>query len=448
MTDSEKSFWKKIPFVKTPPAFDLFWTLILVPLWWILGIRFAVFHVLAILMAAKTIQRKKQRREKCSFPSEGWWLLAFAGIYFLSLLINLSGTPSSRVLASLNNFSFWILGWVIIWIIANNITQKNVTCWLKAARILGLFTAVFVLISMMYGLFIERSFKITSLLGVVLPDSLFQTISEKAPLLKHSLVPRIIAPTLIFKKWVPRPVGFNVYGTALGATLFILIALTWAGYKQSGQKKGKAVVLFLQGAALVLSFSRIAVLGFILAAVLIFLVIHLRKRTVHICFACFCLALIVFVAVISPQKVYKTVSDFRKGSTSFRIQLYGMTLEKALKKPILGYGYKPRPEDLPVPVGSHSMYVGILYKTGFAGSAVFLFFWAVVIRRWWLDRTLYGRDKHPGPLWSATGTALIGGLFWMLTEDLDAPPLTAFLFFLVVGIILSRHVLKEVSKEK
>lgn len=448
MTKKKQRFLeeKRIPFINTPPASDLAWTLILVPLWWVLGLRFIVFHMLAVVIAAKTFFRKRALNQKMVFPAESGWLLGYAGVYLLSLAVNGENIPFSRMLASLNNLSYWILGWVIIWIVANNISREGVLSWLRSARVLGLASGLFVIAAMACGLFVNRDLKIQSILGAVLPDNLIQIISEKAPLLHHSLSPHIVAPTLIFRNWVPRPVGFNVYGTALAVSMLILMVLTWAGYKMTGKKRGKGIVLSLEAAALILSFSRIAVLSFILAGAAVFLLVHHKKRAVRMGMVLFCLLLMVFIIVYSPQKIWKTASEFRRGSTIFRMRLYKLTFEEALKKPVLGHGHKPRPEDLPVPVGSHSMYMGVLYKTGFAGLAVFLLFWAAVFRRWRLRRRSED-GEYSGPLWAASGTAFIGGLVWMLTEDLDAPPVAAVLFFLVVGLILAGRYERGDSKK-
>jgi len=42
---------------------------------------------------------------------------------------------------------------------------------------------------------------------------------------------------------------------------------------------------------------------------------------------------------------------------------------------------------------------------------------------------------------------LFSGIFWMLTEDLDAPPIAAFLFFIMVGLALSLEKLKTSPEE-
>jgi len=96
-----------------------------------------------------------------------------------------------------------------------------------------------------------------------------------------------------------------------------------------------------------------------------------------------------------------------------------------------------------VPIGSHSTYIGVIYKTGFLGLLVFLAFWGLVLKKWWSGRKSVAKDDFLISVWTFTGIGLISGLIWMLTEDLDAPPIAAFLYFIVVGLALSIDKLKS-----
>jgi len=172
-------------------------------------------------------------------------------------------------------------------------------------------------------------------------------------------------------------------------------------------------------------------------------VTNIKRRTFFIIFQFILIILIVFIILISPINIINKIVEFRKGSSEFRVKLYKTTLSQAIQHPILGYGFKPRPEEFPVPIGSHSMYFGVIYKTGFLGLFVFIAFWLSVLKKWWRQKNILKGDKIVWPLWYYSGVALIGGLLWMFTEDLDAPPIVAFLYFLIVGFIISLDKLKK-----
>jgi O-antigen ligase len=196
-----------------------------------------------------------------------------------------------------------------------------------------------------------------------------------------------------------------------------------------------------------MSFSRTAIFGIVFASVIVFVLLNLRKSFFMKVVPVVLIILIVVLILVPPKKIYDTLYDFRKGSSIWRARLYSLTLNQAVKKPILGHGFKPRTEDFPVPIGSHSTYIGVVYKTGFLGFMVFCLFWGLVLRKWWVQKRAVNEKPAFYNLWIYTGIGLLSGILWMLTEDLDAPPIAAFLFFIVVGLALSLDKLKT-SPEK
>jgi O-antigen ligase len=99
-------------------------------------------------------------------------------------------------------------------------------------------------------------------------------------------------------------------------------------------------------------------------------------------------------------------------------------------------GAKPRENFLSIPVGSHSTYISVLYRVGIMGLLAFIAFQISCIFAWLRIRiNLIGRDQHR--LWSILGVALIAMSIWMIGEDIDAPQLVAFLYFILVGIIFA-----------
>jgi O-antigen ligase len=148
-------------------------------------------------------------------------------------------------------------------------------------------------------------------------------------------------------------------------------------------------------------------------------------------------ALLAVLVFVSPQKIIRVASQFRKGSTISRGVLYRITLAEAVKKPVLGHGFKPRVEDSPLPVGSHSTYIGVLYKTGFLGLLILGAFWLAVLRTWWRQRPRWPANETLRHLWTFGGVALLAGLIWMFAEDLDAQPIASYLYFILIGLIIS-----------
>ena len=55
------------------------------------------------------------------------------------------------------------------------------------------------------------------------------------------------------------------------------------------------------------------------------------------------------------------------------------------------------------------------------------------------NRTLY-------LLWQCCGIFLISSIIWMMTEDLDAPQIVAFYFFINCGLIIKLKDINEITK--
>jgi O-antigen ligase len=90
--------------------------------------------------------------------------------------------------------------------------------------------------------------------------------------------------------------------------------------------------------------------------------------------------LLVFMSAYSTSNIFSLVSKlyedvlFARGPGSFtdRSAVYVYTLQGALERPLLGWGTERDIPNFPYPAGSHSHYLGILYKQGFIGFLVFL----------------------------------------------------------------------------
>lgn len=443
-----------IPFITTSVAEDLCLAILLIPLWWILGIKFFIFHFIALFVLIKLLVEKKRQSEKIRFSTEISILLAFVSLYFFSLLINFKNIPIWRLFASLNNLSLWVMGLLIIFIMYNSITKKDVPPLLRTFRNFGIISSIFAISTLILSIILHKFLRVKTLLFMLLPEQYTEAIRNNALILKSSLHPSIIVPTGFFKiKRIPRPEGFNVYATALAGTMLLLIAMTLAYYKIKNKKRktGFVVVLILEFLTLFISMSRNPILGIFLALFIVYVITNIRESLSLKILSLALIIIIAFLIFFPHNKVTNTFIGIRKISTLWRFDLYKTTFLEATKKPFFGYGFKPRRmEDSPVPlpVASHSMYFGILYKTGFLGLIAFFLFWISVLRRWAVQMNPLREDRVLKYVWFYSGVALIGGLLWMVTEDLDAPPIVAFLYFIIIGLIVSLNRLKKSPAEK
>jgi len=235
---------------------------------------------------------------------------------------------------------------------------------------------------------------------------------------------------------LPRSRVFFAYPVALGMAMTITIPMTFYYFREGGGKKLAFFSLIVQSAALVLSSSRIAVISLLLSSLFVYLVSRLRRFTSLL--TILLVLVIVLLAIpgsLNLRNISHGILDFRKGSVIDRVKLYRYTIERILEKPAWGWGFKPREKGFFGPIGSNSTYLGVLYRTGFPGFVLLLWLWATIYWIWWRARKRVETESM-GRLWSCLGTIFIAGILWQVADDLDAPPIVAFLYFAVVGMIL------------
>lgn len=122
------------------------------------------------------------------------------------------------------------------------------------------------------------------------------------------------------------------------------------------------------------------------------------------------------------------LNDQRAGSSGSRVEIYQETwgLIEAVPIPMFGYGIKPQDEGLVASIGTHSTYLGLLFRAGIVGLAAFAVLVMLILRR-------SSRLDSPH-LRIALLLFVIG---WLALEDLDGGHL---LPLVLVALINRLHV--------
>lgn len=405
-----------------------------IPLFWFLGINFVIFHLIVLLMLLSLLARKNVR-EKLLIPVVTFPLVMFILTYIFSIIINLGEIPFVRLLATLYNLSFWVEGFILIIVIYNTfIKEKDVKQIAKSFMFLGTICGILSIVGILFWLSGHRSVVVAPPVYRFLPSGLLNS----APLIRLSLICELVGSNWTGFGILPRGSLFFVYPTALGMVMVITIPMTIYYFRAKSKLSKAFMPVAFQITALLFSLSRIAVIGLLFSLILVYFILHIRKfsflLTIHLGILLI-ISVLVFIPTL-PKRSLNAVGAFRKGSTTTRLSLYKDTIERALKRPVLGYGFKPREAGMAIPIASHSAFVGSFYKTGIIGFMFLLMFWVMVYRTWQKQLRKI-KDKSLRCLWCCLGVAFITGIIWQFTEDLDAPPIVAFLYFLVVAFIVS-----------
>jgi len=109
------------------------YAILLLPLWWFLGLTSIIFHVIVLFIFFILLVKKK-----IVVPKQTTFLFLFICVYILSVIINYGEIPFDRLLATLYNLSYWILRLLLIIVIYNSsIDFRQILKLSKAFVILG-----------------------------------------------------------------------------------------------------------------------------------------------------------------------------------------------------------------------------------------------------------------------------------------------------------------------
>lgn len=406
-----------------------------IPLWWILGVKLVIFHLVVFLAFSKIVLTFRGR---VRLTKSHIYLAFFIMIYILSLIINPTHAEFSRVVGSAYNLSFWVMGLAIMIIVQNtSFNYDQMFDLSRTLRKLGLSIGLVSLFSIGYWFVFMKELKFNSLLASLaeLPTSFFQ--------LQSSVTLNFVRSDWFFNRPVPRLIGFFSYPTELSIVITIVILFTFLYYKivkTQVSKVRKLGELILMSLALIFSTSRIVFVGMAFSLIFVHFLSYSKTSTNRFAkqmfFRVILMVMIIFMAYFLITVDFTTAFlNSREGSTNFRLAIYLEAISTAIEYPFLGIGLKYTDTRYFAPIGSHSTLVGSFLKTGIIGSFFLVMFKTSLFLIWYKTKKYVANDVDL-QIWKVIGNALLIYTIWMLTEDIDAPIIAAFLYFLICSIVL------------
>ena len=142
----------------------------------------------------------------------------------------------------------------------------------------------------------------------------------------------------------------------------------------------------------------------------------------------------ILILIISVKIIFELMSAFRPGSTRLNIFIESVNTFIEYGNCFLGMGFKPRYDLINQPIGSHSTLFGVLMKTGIMGLTVYITFVIYSLHRVVLiiKKMKYYRNVFPVFI---SCVCISTAFMWMVVEDIDAPSLAAFSFFILLGFL-------------
>lgn len=237
-----------------------------------------------------------------------------------------------------------------------------------------------------------------------------------------------------------RPVGLMLYPNLLAgiAAMAVLLKIALWPFVRKWARGVLLLSLCIDFTLLVSSLSRSAWVGFGSAVFLLLLVkTYGFKMKVQI----LGLLVVVFFIVMMFNGVDMIVSRlFEKGhSNQGRLRIYFLSLHYLLENPLnllFGYGTQIDHPLLGPPMGSHSTYLGIMFKQGLVSLLLFSFFIFKILKGG-LNKKFVLVKKNPDNLYIYIFFAFVVLLFQAIFIEIDVDTIYAQFWWILLGLCLN-----------
>jgi hypothetical protein len=413
-----------LPWIETTPLTDLTLGLVCIPLWWVLGIEQMVWAPIGFIALAKVVTAQRGR---LLVPPFALWSILFLMAHAASGLFIVEGM---RVLTFGRNFGAYVGATLWVLVLVNTVHSlrdaRKVLVGSAVAMTLAGFLGLLGIAGVWRGVF-------TSPIGLVLPDAITSTTYGGQIATRSTGGPAWFLGLGNYYRVNSFFLFPTMFATAIAVTLPIVLWLQRTGRRPYGRRA------WLLCAALLLvnlpfTTGRIATGSLIAGGAWFFLMKH-RKRSVVVSASLVILAAAVIVnrelSSLASTGVEAAAYARGLGSVDTRGQVYRSTIEGFFDRPLLGWGTERDVRDQRYPAGSHSTYLGVLYKHGVVGFACLL----GVLASAWITTRPGGipKDTPEHALLRFSQWTLVVVLLNGLTDAIDLDATTLVLIYVVVG---------------
>jgi len=430
-----------VPFLETDPLFDVRWGVLLLPLWWWLGIEQFVWPVILLVAAVKLLYLQHMRIGVAR-PLR-WFSLLLGAVLISGLFI----IEPMRWLTYFRNLGAFTAGLLVLLIVTNRARSWPAIERLLDVALLAVLVAGGVGFLAAAGLW-RPDFQ--SLAGRLLPDSVLQTSYGRAIALR----------TVGQWSWFA---GLGLYYRLNSFFLFsnhfssvLVYAIPFLFYKIGrvrGWRRGLVILgIILLMIDLVYTTGRVALLS-LLAGAGYFALFHTPRRRALQILSVIGLTVALWLAALAAATEFVSAESrpgivggavdafegfvFARGSGSYtsRFGVYEATIAGFLERPLFGWGTERDVEGLDLPAGSHSEYLAALYRQGLLGFVALLgLLWSV----WWATRPPRNPAVAPEATFLRYGrwffvTTLINSML----NDPGVDTTTYFLLWLFMALLIA-----------
>ena len=364
-----------------PPLRDLQFLVLLLPVWWALGIE---QFVPPVLLTWSVLKLAAARRRLAFTPTA----VCMAALLIAMLASSLFIVDDGRYVSFARSFSVHLTAlWV--WLIVTTAVRD----WRDVARLLRVVALAMAAAGVLgaLGFLGIAELRFESPVGVLLPESLRATDYGSVVAVRSTGQRSWFAGLQSYYRTNSIFLFSTMYAAALALTIPVVaflreVARGWA-------RTGWTLLALLLAANLLFTTGRVAVIACVAGAA-VYLAVRTGLRT-RAMLAALGFALLAVLAVTTPasdagETLEAAVLARGPGSLNARLQIYRETVAGIERRPLLGWGSERDIEGLRYPAGSHSLYLGMLYRHGLIGLALFV---AMLVATWRSSRPLAGTAR-------------------------------------------------------
>tara|TARA_B100001758_G_scaffold247953_1_gene269037 strand:+ start:23651 stop:24955 length:1305 start_codon:yes stop_codon:yes gene_type:complete len=408
---------------------ELYYLIVLFPLWWFLGVeQFFWFVSVGLVFMQFLIYSKFEFRANII----SILLLLFLVVYGISFF---SIVEKMRYITYFRNLSTYITALMLL-IISWNVIDKwsQIEKLLKAIVLVMFIASIVGVLAFSFEIF-RVQFK--SLTGYFLPAFITKTGYGSV----------IAVRNVGFYNWFLgfdtyfRPSSFFLYSTMFSSTLAIVlpIAMFLRQINKGIKRKYYSFVVLTMILALFATTGRVAILSFFLAFLLFQ---YMRIKAISIRFIFISLIMLlsaVFLFWLESTGILYQIIDVvlysrGEGSANTRMKIYTQTFINFLERPFFGWGTERDSSNLAYPLGSHSYYLGTLYKQGVVGFFLFI---GIIIAIWQKLKINYKIDHKIIKFLKYGQLLLLVYIFNSFTDVLDLDATTMMFLWLILSLLIT-----------
>lgn len=337
------------------------WFTLCTPLLWLSG----AFLPVALILLVGLLWRIPARKYLTDWMVLSWWMVSV--VQSAAVFFNWIDSPESVGFLIRQLLSFTTSGWFVLGsaLAVGKYSRFDSKELVRAASILGLYFIIFGIIGFINYIIYRLPIKFIAMpFGYLVPENM--------SLVKFFFTVRLYSFEDLFGNELPRLVFYYPWPLVLSfagvGLLFMTINENSKFWKYLGVT-GALVAIFG-------SMGRMGVIAVVFTLLIYFwgkLRTPTKWATVTICATVLLFLLIFHLGSGMIDRTVQSIGASRSGSTDARRLGYELTWTAIRHSPVIGYGWVGDliSEEIPMPLGSHSTILGILYTGGAVTFASF-----------------------------------------------------------------------------